>query len=368
MRVAILHPFFEVRGGAERKILLMTQNLRKKYQIDIITHKVEKEKTFYELVEDLHFVVSPYGKNVVANIISIIKTGMSLKNYDLYNPHNFPAHVEATIGKMLYGRPIVWFCNEPFLFLEGTKERRNGLRLKMYQFIEKMLVKKIDVVVANSKYTAQNIEKSLHVKSTVIYSGIDTDLYKPQGLEKRDQIFFVSRIEKGKNVDFLIEMMPEIWKRDKDVKLIIAGEGAYLPAIRDRVRKLKMKKVNLLGNISEERKRRLYEESKVIVFPTFNEPLGVIPMEAMACGTPVVAFNSGGCKETIVHGKTGLLAGNKEEFIKDVFTLLYDHELNVEMGKEGRKRVIELFSVQQMVNKAEEIYGELLNKVEEPTE
>lgn len=363
MKIAILHPSFNCRGGAERKVLLIAQNLGKKFNIDIFTQEIIKDKTFYELLKGLKFRIIPYGKNISSKFFSLYKIAKRLKGYDLYNAHNYPAHISASIGKFLYKKPIVWFCNEPLLYIDGTIQRENPLTIFFLRILENLFIKNIDIVVANSKNTARGIKKAHNVDPVIIYSGINTKNYCPKKAKKLDQIFFISRITKEKNVDFLVDkLMPLVWKKSPNTKLIIGGKGNYFNTIKKKVSKIGAKNIIFTGRLNEKDKLNYYHQSKLIVFPPFNEPLGVIPLEAMACGVPVVAFNSGGCKETIAHNKTGFLANNEKEFADYVIKLLKDKKLREKFGKAGRKRVIDIFSVEQMVKKTENIYKKLLKK------
>lgn len=359
-RIAILHPDFSVRGGAERKILLIAQNLRDRFAFDIVTHAVERQKSFYELADGLSFKIVPLGRRRGARVAGILRMAAGLKCYDLYHAHNSPAHFAAALGKFIFRKPVLWFCNEPALYRPVMEKTTHPLKLRLYRFVERRLVKRIDIVVANSRYTAAGIKALFDVEAVVVYSGIDTEKYRP-GVERREnRIFFVSRIVEQKNLSVLVRLMREIRRRNPAISLLVAGEGSYLAALKREAESSAPGAILFLGNIGEEEKIRLYAGSRVVVFPAIDEPLGLIPLESMACGTPVVAFNSGGCRETIVHAETGYLADSEREFIDYTAALLNDAALAEKMGRAGRERVVGDFSLGQMLDATEALSRELL--------
>jgi glycosyltransferase involved in cell wall biosynthesis len=122
----------------------------------------------------------------------------------------------------------------------------------------------------------------------------------------------------------------------------------------------------------------LYSGASVFVCPSIYEPFGIINLEAMACGTPVVASSVGGIKEVVVHGETGFLvplkqmtespfeATEPESFAKDladkINLLMADPALAAKMGAAGRKRAEELFGWDAIARKTERLYSKLLQK------
>lgn len=357
-RVAVIHPDFAVRGGAERKALLLAQSLLSDYDIDIYTFRLCEQDTFFELIEGLDFNILP-GRTRFGRLLALVKLALRLRKYDLVHAHNYPANISAALAKLLYSVPTVWFCNEPLLFLEDTRKRESTLILRALQAIDKCVAKSIDRIVANSRNTASQIERAYGIKPEIIYSGIDTRLYSPRSNKRKKHLICVGRVKKHKNLDFLLEIMPKILEQERDVVLNIVGDGDYLPELKKKASKLG-KHVRFWGNVDERRKIELYRQSQVFVFPNPEEPLGVTPMEAQACGLPVVAWNSGGTKETVEHQRTGYLAESEEEFVRYVLKLLSNPAKCEEMGKHGIKRASRLFSLNQMVDETRKMYEELI--------
>ena len=101
------------------------------------------------------------------------------------------------------------------------------------------------------------------------------------------------------------------------------------------------KRIHIIGPVSESEKKRLLQKSWVFVNPSMNEGWGISVIEANLYGTPAVAFRVQGLSESILHGKTGLLANNEGEFIDCIVQLLSDKKLRDTLGVNAKRRAIE---------------------------
>ncbi|HEU5174835.1 MAG TPA: glycosyltransferase family 4 protein [Gemmatimonadaceae bacterium] len=142
----------------------------------------------------------------------------------------------------------------------------------------------------------------------VIYPGIDTFGYTPQpGTRSPRPLFaYLGRLKKYKGVHLVIEAFARMQR--SDAILEIAGAGDYRPALERLAASLDLhERVRFLGRISEEEKLALLRRSWALVFASPKEGWGITNLEAAACGTPVVASNSPGIRESVRHGETGYL-------------------------------------------------------------
>ena len=172
-------------------------------------------------------------------------------------------------------------------------------------------------------------------------------------------VLFAGRHVYDKGVDVLIEAARIILSRRRDVKFVIAGDGPmrfhlmWLASVYGLG-----EKILFTGRLSDEELYRAYKLADVVVIPSRYEPFGIVALEAMASGKPVVASRVGGLSEVVVDGETGILVppGDPEALAQAIETLLYDPVLAKKMGATGRRRVEALYRWDKVVRFLEKIY------------
>jgi glycosyltransferase involved in cell wall biosynthesis len=156
---------------------------------------------------------------------------------------------------------------------------------------------RVDRYVANSQYVAARIRRYYNRESAVVYPPVDTGFFRPTGDPPGDYCLVVSALVPYKRLDLAIAAC-----RLAGRPLRIVGTGPE----EARLRQLAGTDVEFLGTRSDEELRTLYSMAYAVVLPG-TEDFGIVPVEAQACGRPVVALNRGGAAETVVHEVTGLL-------------------------------------------------------------
>lgn len=145
---------------------------------------------------------------------------------------------------------------------------------------------------------------------TLAVNGVDLSRYRPLPDVARDPrlIVHIGRLMRYKNVDTLLKAFAILRRDVPEARLVIGGDGNYRPALEKLARDLGVANaVDFRGFISEEEKIRLYNEASVFVNPSLKEGWGLTSIEANACGTPVVAADSPGLRDSVVQDRTGLL-------------------------------------------------------------
>ena len=161
-----------------------------------------------------------------------------------------------------------------------------------------------DRFLANSQYVAGRIGRYYNRRSAVVYPPIDTDYYRPTGdvpAPSASNFVVVSALVPYKRVDLAVSAC-----RRAGVRLRVAGRGPEL----ERLQQLGGSDVEFLGWRSDDEIRQLYREASAVLLPGV-EDFGMVPVEAQACGTPVVALDAGGARETVVDGQTGVLVADR---------------------------------------------------------
>jgi glycosyltransferase involved in cell wall biosynthesis len=156
---------------------------------------------------------------------------------------------------------------------------------------------RVDRFLANSQYVAGRIRRYYNRRSTIVYPPVDTEYFTPQHRDDSSAFLIVSALVPYKRLDVAIDAC-----RLLQVPLKIVGTGPE----RDRLERQAGGGVEFLGWQSDEQIRELYRSSRAALLPG-TEDFGIVPVESQACGTPVVALNAGGARETVVDGETGVL-------------------------------------------------------------
>lgn len=166
-------------------------------------------------------------------------------------------------------------------------------------------------------------------------------MFTPLNLERDNYVLSVGTCIPPKGYDFIIRSISEVPK-PKRPKLIIVGNSSdelwvnYLKTLA----KENEVELKILTQISDDELIKLYNKAKLVVYAPYLEPFGYVPLEAMACGTPVVGVKEGGLRESILHNKTGLLTQrNEKDFANAIITLLEDKELWNKFSANGVKYV-----------------------------
>ncbi len=238
--------------------------------------------------------------------------------------------------------------NKIFLLIHHVHQEVFRIRLKppfswAGKFLEKYLVpiiyKRAEVVTVSPSSKADILEHGLTKKEPlVIYNGVDMNIYKPGIKAKNPTVLYLGRLSKQKSLSVLIKSAKRIIKIIPKVEIIIAGDGD------DKARLIQLaKSLNLIdhikftGKVSEQEKISLYQKAWVFVNPSLIEGWGITSIEANACGTPVVASNVAGLRDSIKNPHSGLLVpyGEVDQFAKTIIKLLIDKKTRTIMSKES---------------------------------
>lgn len=252
----------------------------------------------------------PANKKLISPLrflLPYIWESFDLKNYRIVFSSSAWAMSKGvlTLPKTLH----ICYCHTPPRFLYGYPQARqwqkNRLvkiyaslvnhKLRSYDYISSQ---RVDYFIANSREVAKRIEKFWRRPAKVIYPPIVLP-DKPKSTPKDDFYLYVSRLVSYKHPLLAIRAFKEIRKR-----LIIVGNGPLRRQVVNEVADAPF--LEYRGYVSDKTLTTLYQKAKAVIFPAESEDLGLVPLEAAAYGTPTIGYYSGGVKETIVPGKTGL--------------------------------------------------------------
>jgi starch synthase len=309
----------------------------------------------------------------------------ALADRDLVHSHTWYANLAGHLAKLLHGIPHVMTAHslEP---LRPWKAEQLGGGYAVSSWAERTAVEAADAVIAVSAGMRRDLLDCYPAldpaRVHVVHNGIDTALYRPDpgrevwrahGLDPaRPTAVFVGRITRQKGVPQLLRAARRF---DPDVQLVLCAGAADTDEVDREFRAL-------FAELSAARERvhwisemlpraqvaQLLSGAAVFVCPSVYEPLGIVNLEAMACGTAVVASAVGGIPEVVDHGRTGLLvpyrADAAEEFEQGlaaaVNAVAGDPELAARMGAAGRARAVAEFGWDAVARSTVEVYRSAL--------
>ena len=243
---------------------------------------------------------------------------------------------------------LVYVCHEPTAFIferawiNSIKPdyMRWGLKLvnPFFRWVEHTLMPCTDVVVVNSAYSEQTVlgtfPQLAPSKVRLVYCGIDHDTFRPRPqLARKLQITVVGTLTKFKRVDVVIRALKLVQQQPgyERTQLIIKGKGFEKENLRHLINELKLNdSVQIIDQFyTGDELAELLCSSRVFVHAAHNEPFGLSPIEAMACGTPVVVTGTGGTAETVENGVSGLYFDYQSEadLSRQLHRLLSDEAL-----------------------------------------
>ena len=165
-------------------------------------------------------------------------------------------------------------------------------RIRMW---DQLAAQRVDYFIANSRFIQERIRRYYNRQSTVMYPPVDVQNY-PQLPERKPYYVLLSRLRPYKRVDLAIKAFNRLGMR-----LVIAGDGEE----RSKLAKLAGPTITFAGDVTEQEKKKLFAGAQGFINPQ-EEDFGITAVEAMAAGTPVIAFGAGGTLETVIEGSTGL--------------------------------------------------------------
>jgi len=199
----------------------------------------------------------------------------------------------------------------------------------------------------------------------VISNGIETDLFPPKKeYVAGGRILHVGRLGFEKNVDLVIKAFARVVREMPEATLTIGGEGPARADLEDLTRKLGLKdKVTFLGWVDRNTLGEIHREADVFVTASAMETQGLVILEAMSSGLPVVGVDKYALTDAVISGKNGYLAkaGDVEGIAEYIVKLLKDPKLAAQMGKESRVMACE-HDVHKVVTDAEKLYKEVVLK------
>lgn len=316
MKVAIVHDYIKEYGGAERVLEALSKIYpgapiytsiylpsflgphRNRFKdLKIITSKAQYLPFKSKLISPIR-LISP----------SLFKS-FDFSKYDVVIVSATGSYIPNSINKK--GAVQISYTHTPPRYLYGYETARNWKKnalsralgtlaihfLRMWDFTYS---KNVDFYIANSKEVQSRIKKFYRQDSVVIYPPVDLPKLA-SNIAKREYFLTGGRIARAKHTDLIIDTFI---KNGLPLKVFGKGFAGFETEIKDKIKN--KSNIEFLGEVTDEEKSSLMAQAKAFIFASQDEDFGITPVEAMACGCPVIANRSGGVLESVVGGKTGI--------------------------------------------------------------
>jgi len=390
MRIAIYYSVHS--GGAKRTIFEQVKRLSARHHVDLFSlssaaHKFcdarpyVKESLIY-MFEPWPLFGSPLRRlNQATRTLDLVRlrqvagrmaADIDARGYDVVLVH--PCRYTQSPWLLHFvSTPTAYYCQEPLRMLyEGRPSRPYAQRTRRQQALNtidltekvyRRVLRRIDQgslrkatsVLTNSHFTRAAIGQIYGVEAKVCYHGVDAGLFRPLELSGSGAVLSVGALTALKGFDCVIEGLGTVPAKRRPKLIIVSNyqepnERAYL----ERLAKHRGVETFFHTMVDDQELVKLYSQAALTVYAPIQEPFGMVPLESMACGTPVVAVREGGVRETVVDGQTGILVDrDPEELGRAIRTVLEDDDLAKRYGAQGRAYVAEKWTWEQASQRLE---------------
>lgn len=371
----------DVYGGAGVHVEHLVPALRALVDVDVHCFGDDRDGAFAHRASGALAQANPALQTLGVDLSMVA----GLEGVDIAHSHTWYANMAGHLAKILYGVPHVATAHslEP---RRPWKAEQLGGGYRLSSWVERTSYESADAVIAVSAGMRTDVLDCYPALDTarvhVVHNGIDTAFYHPDpardavraaGVDPdRPSVVFVGRITRQKGLGHLIAAAHHI---DRDAQIVLCAGAPDTPEIAEETEKavaeLTAARPGVIwvrGMLPTADVRQLLSAATVFVCPSVYEPLGIVNLEAMACGTAVVASDVGGIPEVVADGETGLLVHFDEHGVEEfrtgvadaVNTLLADPARAEAMGVQGRIRAEREFAWETAAARTVEIYESLL--------
>lgn len=387
MKVLLVTPtYFPIIGGAEIGIFEIYRRLKKKHKVKVLTPWPEKklikdfgaEETIFNLWEEdiwrfkdrMNLMKLP-GQAKLKGIIppfSLSAVKAALQKVRFFKPdivnvfYALPTGLAAVFLERISKTPVV-------ISLIGRGDIPGPNIPRMWKVYSKWVVMSVPERIFISQYCRKALYGSDLNEGEIIPFGVDVEKFKPSldgrkiknnlGIPENSKVLFsLQRLDRWKRVDIIIQAMKSVLKK-KDVFLVLGGKGPEKKGLVQLTRELGLaSRVIFTSYIEEEDIPYYYAMSDIFVFHSTYETFGLVLLQAMAAGKPIVSVNNTAIPELVDDHKNGLLVDslNPEQFANAVISLLDNEEDMKRFSDESRRRALNRYDWDHIVQKYEEIY------------
>lgn len=354
MKKALINDWYYVNGGAEKVIHSLNQiwdDFDHFALIDFLNDTDRKfilngKKAKTSFIQNIPTVRSNHRKFL--HLFPSAIERFDLSNYDLVLSSSSAVAKGVRIHK---NQLHICYCHSPMRYVWDLKEQYlkdsgldTGIKGVYAKYVLNQLKKwdlenaaNVHFFIANSKNIARRIKKVYQREATVIYPPVDVDFFSLH-IHKENYFCTASRLVPYKKIQLIIETFNEM----PHLNLVVGGDGPEF----EKLKRIAKSNITFLGYLGNDQLKNLLQKARAFIFAA-EEDFGIIPVEAQACGTPIIAYAKGGALETVIANETGIFFEEQTiESLKNALVVFENYTFNPKIIRENALR----FSKQRFEN------------------
>lgn len=364
----MIYPFLDYYAGGSIYFMECIKRWKKDHDVTIYAVTYDEDVfSDYEVDVDVKIMDVPFKKELM-RIPLIFQHRLATKyvgKHDVYNSHTFPCHSFNIDNN-------IWTAHDPsrILYDLSVLIKKESLPKRILYNSTAPFLRHVDksnyrasVTIANSNYSKPYFEEVYgNIDVEVVYPGVDFKKYNEKTVEKdKNLVVCASRIFDVKRFDLAIKALKYL---DEETHLVIIGEGPYKNNLIQLSKNLHLEdRVTFKGFVSDHELIEYYKKALCTVFLPYNELFGMVALESLAAGTPVIGkIGGGGYTELIEDGKNGFLIDYNPEIIADKIKYMQNDEGNYNQMIKNCLNTAKNHTWDDTANQTMKIFEKQLNK------
>lgn len=325
MKVAMFH---NLPPGGALRVFYEQKKYLSRYHTVVVYKLAQKKKNLHALPYISRIKKDYYDFVTLRMMHKELADEISKRNYDIAFVHP-DMYTQAPYVLRYLQVPSIYFCHE-LLRISYEKifaiPNNTSVLKRMYEKINRLIRKAIDrknaqaatYIIANSIFTKHKVKAAYQRESDICYPGVDSTVFKPEN-KKENYVLFLGNPEIVNGYDLLQQATDRLYQMNITIM--------HVPIVSSKL-------------LSDRDLAKKYARAIATLCLSYAEPFGLVALESMACGTPVIAVKEGGYKETVIDKKTGfLISRDSSQLANSIATLARNPQLALRLGRAGREHV-----------------------------
>jgi glycosyltransferase involved in cell wall biosynthesis len=377
MDIALIIHELLIEGGGERQCVCLAQALaRQGHSVTLYTSAYDHANCFPEICKS--FTVKEVGRGAWAWIrkplfirgyLDMLRLSARIEaRHQIWNPHHWPAQWGAVWLKQKIGGKVVWMCNDvPDFQHKARRPQSIGSAIRsplywLYSLYDIGQNRKVDLTLLLSEWAESDYRNFYSGRTLVVRSGADPSRFVPGGnragirgrfgfAEDEFVLLWLGIFMPHRRLEDAIEAVAHLAARGTRVRLLLAGSDRsypeYLAALKAQVHNLGLSSaVTFMGKVADPEICDFYAACDAFVFPNDQQTWGLVVLEAMACGCPVLVSRGAGVHEVLTHGDDALLfpPRNPQALAEQIEAFVHQPELRRKIAQSGMRLARETYT------------------------